>query len=298
MVTGGSGFIGQRVLATLASRGFDAVTVLGRRPGDLTTLPFWRPAWECRSSSLDAGGFTGVDFADATVLHLAAATGKASPADLQRVNVDGTSHLLRAAREGGTRHFVLVSSIAAGYADRRWYPYAESKREAEAAAQAGGVPCTIVRPTMVFGPGSAVQTGLTKLSTLPRPVVFGSGDVATQPVAVDDVATCLVELGVMAGTGEVIEVGGADVMPMNELMSVLRRASGRSAAAMVHLPVAPIRALLGMIEPVLRPVLPLTAGQLAAFVNDSTARPSATLRRILPAPHGVARMVSGSRVAA
>ena len=42
----------------------------------------------------------------------------------------------------------------------------------------------------------------------------------------------------------------------------------------LHFPLGPVRTLLAAIEPALRPVLPVTAGQLAVFVNDSTASPN------------------------
>jgi hypothetical protein len=42
----------------------------------------------------------------------------------------------------------------------------------------------------------------------------------------------------------------------------------------ISLPLAPIRSLLAIIEPMLRPILPVTAGQLALFANNSTASPN------------------------
>jgi hypothetical protein len=54
----------------------------------------------------------------------------------------------------------------------------------------------------------------------------------------------------------------------------------------VHLPLAPIRALLAALEPALRPWLPLTAGQLATFANDGVPAASA-----FAASHAAARSV-------
>ena len=57
-------------------------------------------------------------------------------------------------------------------------------------------------------------------------------------------------------------------------MRAIHRAFCGKEPHFVRLPLGPIRALLALIEPLLRPVLPVTAGQLAMFANDSTASPN------------------------
>ena len=46
----------------------------------------------------------------------------------------------------------------------------------------------------------------------------------------------------------------------------------------LRLPLRPVRGVLGLVEPLLLPLLPLTAGQLASFANDSDAEPSDFMR--------------------
>lgn len=291
VVTGGSGFIGRCLVRQLAAQGWEGVTVLSRNADRVSQGPHWPSGW--RSAAFDAGRHLGeVSWGDATVVHLAAATGRASPAELQRVNVEGTRQVLKKAADGGARHFILVSSIAAGFRDRRWYPYADSKVAAEALVREGPMSCTIVRPTLVFGEGSAVQRGLALLAGLPLPILFGNGGVRTQPVGVDDVAAALIALALEGGSGEVVELGGADVVTLAELYGLLRTAGGQPTRGMLRLPALPIRVLLRAIEPVLRPVLPLTSGQLAAFVNDSVATPTALAARVLRSPAGLATLLA------
>src|SRR5262249_38698926 len=87
-----------------------------------------------------------------TVIHLAAATGKAPIAEHLRANDEGTRVLLEQCRRSGVRHFVFVSTIATKSPDIRHYPYARAKLAAEAAVVSSGLDYTIVRPTIIVGP--------------------------------------------------------------------------------------------------------------------------------------------------
>lgn len=130
------------------------------------------------------------------------------------------------------------------------------------------------------------------LAGLPVPVLFGAGDVLTQPVHVDDVAAFLAGLASSdAATGDLVELGGADRLSMRTLYAKLRAAAGRGPRAPVSLPAALTRWALGTVESLLRPVMPVTAGQLAAFVHDSSAHPHELVARHLAAPRGIEDML-------
>jgi uncharacterized protein YbjT (DUF2867 family) len=118
----------------------------------------------------------------------------------------------------------------------------------------------------------------------------------TQPVHVDDVAGLLSALALRPPVldAPVLEVGGRDRLTMAALFARMRAASGRSPRSPLRVPAAPVRRFLGTIEPVLRSVMPLTAGQLAAFVNDSTASPSDLVAQLMPAPRGIDAMIGGA----
>jgi NADH dehydrogenase len=207
-----------------------------------------------------------------TVLHMAAVTGKERPETFTKVNVEGTRQLVQCAADAGVSRFIFVSSIAAKFPDKRHYPYAHSKLEAEHIVKASGLEWTIVRPTLVFGAGSPVLRGLIKLVKGPVGVLFGSGGVRVQPIDVDDVADLLIRACEQNGFGEqIVEAGGPDTLSFEELLRRIRARVSNRSGRLIHLPVAPLRTLLAVLEPALLPLLPFGAGQLAAFVNDSTA---------------------------
>jgi len=136
---------------------------------------------------------------------------------------------------------------------------------------------------MIFGPGSPIQTSLAKLAKLPLIPMFGSGRTLVQPVDVADVVKLLAGLAREAGgKSDPLEIGGPEVVSIEELISRLRApAASDRPARFLHLPLGLIRAVLAFLEKPLLSVLPLSAGQLASFANDSTAKSNPLVERLV-----------------
>jgi hypothetical protein len=64
----------------------------------------------------------------------------------------------------------------------------------------------------------------------------------------------------------------------------MRAARGLPARRPWAVPLGPVRLLLAAAEPLLGPRLPVTAGQLASFLNDSIAEPHPLAAQLLPDP--------------
>jgi nucleoside-diphosphate-sugar epimerase len=279
VVTGAAGFVGRRLVEFLHARG-DRVVAIDRQPKpDGNSLPVdWIAADLLRPDAYEHA-LRGAS----SVLHLAALTGKAPKDAYFTANVEGTRALLAASERAKVERFVLMSSIAVGFSDRRHYPYAESKILAEEAVQSSPLTTAIVRPTMIFGPGSPIQTSLAKLAKLPLIPVFGNGRTLVQPVDVVDVVKLLAGLARdLSGKSDPIEIGGPEVYSIEELIGRLRAGAARERPArFLHLPLGFIRAVLAFLEKPLLSVLPLSAGQLATFANDGTAKNSPLVDRLV-----------------
>jgi NADH dehydrogenase len=208
----------------------------------------------------------------AAVIHLAAATGKTAPSEYFRINRDGTAALVAEAQRAGVRRFLFTSTIAAKFGNVSRYYYAQSKQQAEKIVAGSGLDWTTIRPTMIFGEGSPVLAGLRRLASLPVVPVFGNGRALVQPVFVDDLSAAIAAiLDDRASYGRTIEIGGPEVLSIEELLLRVRKSAGIPDSRRIHLPANLMAACLGLAEPVLRPLLPVTAGQLASFTNDGTA---------------------------
>lgn len=270
-VTGASGFIGENLIQRQASAADRHIKILTRltpaahasRDGLIEHVVGDLLKPETYQAALD-----GCD----AVVHLAAATGRATPKEYQRVNVEGTRALLQACKTAGVRQFLHVSTIAAGYPNQRYYHYAKTKAQAEALVRESGLDFVVIRPTLVLGEKSPIWKTLVKIAGLPVIPLPEGHLVRVQPVHVDDVVRgieCL--LARDRFEGEVLELGGPRPMPFREFLQLIQSALRGAPGKVINVPLAPIRFGLAAIEPVLRPLMPVTAGQLSVFANDSVA---------------------------
>jgi uncharacterized protein YbjT (DUF2867 family) len=147
---------------------------------------------------------TGVE----TVLHLAT-TRKSDAAQ--------TRTLLAAARTAGVGHVVYISIVGV---DRIPFAYYRDKAECERLVEESGIPFTILRATQFHGFVADVFLATRRLPmmlTLP---------VSDQPIAVEEVARRLVELAEGAPAGRVDDIGGPEILTLDELAAQWQRAHG------------------------------------------------------------------------
>jgi NADH dehydrogenase len=271
-VTGGSGFVGSRLLPAL-ERGGHAATALDRT-GVIPQQSSGAGALQVvRGDLLEPHTYRAALASSTVVLHLAATTGRATKSQHFRVNTHGTEILLHECESAGVRKFLFVSSIAAGFTDRRDYHYAEAKVRAEDAVRRSNIPFAILRPTMILGPGSAVRAGLERLALLPVVPVFGDGRTIVQPLHVDDVVRAIMDVVEQDKfENATYEIGGPELLTIEELLQRIREARRGSRGRVIHIPTGLLRGPLRVAETVgLTGLLPVTAGQLSSFRSPGVA---------------------------
>jgi nucleoside-diphosphate-sugar epimerase len=216
-VTGGSGFVGGRLIERLRAEGLE-VRALAR--SDRSAEAVAQRGAESVRGDLDSvaaieAGAHGCEYA----FHAAAKAEDWGPhEDFVRVNVEGTRNVLTAARSAGVRRFVHVgteAALLAGepliWADARArlrpdspVPYGATKAKAEiavlAASRAGGLETVVIRPRFVWGVGDTTLLPMMAEQTRAgRFAWIGGGRHLTSTTHVDNAVEGLV-LGALRGT--------------------------------------------------------------------------------------------------
>lgn len=269
-ITGATGFIGRNLLERIDPEEYENIYCLGRKENAVIKKLSAHDKFKFIKSDLSAPESYAryLDSSDA-VIHLAGLTGKAGPEEYFRVNSKGTKTLLEQCVRSKVKHFIFVSSIAAGFKNTEGYYYAHSKIDAEKIIEAGGLAYTILRPTMVIGENSPILESLLKLAKAPIVPVFGDGSAKIQPIYIDDLIACVLSIiGNKAVENQTLTAAGPEQITMEEFIRVLHDNSYKKKFRIIHLPVGPIKKALLFLEKKYLAYLPFTAGQLASFTNN------------------------------
>lgn len=170
-VTGASGYLGSQICETLESRGWRTIRLarsLDRSHGQVFSYDLTMPITAQVKEALRS--------ADA-LIHTAYDLSLTSPAEIWRVNVEGTRRLLRAAREAAVGRIIVLSSMSAFEGTTQLYGRAKLDIEA-ITTESGG---SAVRPGLVYGEQAGGMVGaLRKLTIFPIvPVIAGGAGVYT-----------------------------------------------------------------------------------------------------------------------
>lgn len=255
LVTGGSGFIGSRLLKALLDEGAD-VTVADERPcpnpdvrtvqGDLTD-----PA--VREAAVADG--------TEVIVHLAAVTSVLrsmdDPVRTHQVNVEATAGLLELARRRGVGRFVLASTnavtgdvgsqpISEGIPLRPLTPYGSTKAAGEMLlsgySASYGLAGTALRFANVYGPGMAHKDSfvprLMRAAAEDRGVqIYGDGAQLRDYVHVDDIVQAIL-LALRTGHTGPLVIGSGRSESVNDLVTAARSVTGASLPV-EHVPAKP-----------------------------------------------------------
>lgn len=255
-MTGSSGFIGSALTSALAKVGHRVRTASRKRtaiadePGvewvelpDLEHKVDWAPL---------VGGMD-------IVIHLAAIAHRShiDSGQYTRANRVATASLAHACAEHGIKRIIFMSSIgaqagsAADYVvsetDEPWpiTAYDRAKLAAEEEIRRSGVPFSILRPVIVYGPGAKANIAmLMRIAALPLPLPFGAFKNRRSLLSIDNlvqaVMLCLDNPGTV---GRTFIVCDREPISLADMLATLRRAAGRSPN-LVPVPPLLVRALV------------------------------------------------------
>ena len=242
-VTGGSGFIGRRLIERLLGEGH-SVRALAR--SDSAARAVGEQGAEAVRGELEdqaamRAGAEGCEFA----VHAAATLGDwGKPEEFERGNVIGTENALRACADAGVRRFVHVGTEAALMAGRPLVQvdetaplrpdspalYSATKARAEQAVRAAnreGFETVVIRPRFVWGTGdTTLLPSIVELVKSGRFAWIGGGRHLTSTTHVENTVEGLV-LGAQRGRpGEVYFVTDGDPVVFREFVTELLDTQG------------------------------------------------------------------------
>jgi nucleoside-diphosphate-sugar epimerase len=261
LVTGAAGFIGARTSELLIK---DGHTVSGIDNLNEAYDPRMKDYRLQRLQSMDGFTFHKLDISDKSIIdhftgqkfdgiiNLAARAGVRASVDNPWVfvesNVTGTLNMLEICRQTGTPKFI-VASTSSIYGSNPPYPtpetassseplqpYAASKKGAEAMCHAYhhlyGIDVSVVRYFTVYGPAGRPDLALFRFVqwiTEGRPVlVNGDGEQSRGFTYIDDIARGTI-LALKPLGYEVINLGGHEVITINNLITLIEDVVGKQA---------------------------------------------------------------------
>jgi len=260
LVTGGTGFVGPKVVHALRAED-KAVRALVRDPSSSSARTL--SAWGCelvRGDVTDPESLRrATEGVDAIVHLIALIAGK--PEEFERVMSQGTRELVAVAKEVGVSRFVLMSALGTTEESKDLVPYYRSKWDMEQTIKGSGIEHVIFRPSFVFGKdGGVLPIFMRQVRYSPVTPVAGSGTRRLQPIWVDDVAAFFARsLSTEDAANKTFDLGGPDQVTWNELYDRLRRILGKRRATL-HVPMGVMRAGATLAEKLPRP--PVTRDQL------------------------------------
>lgn len=276
LVAGGTGFVGGGIVRELARRGEkvavftrDAGRARGRFPGleieyregDVRDPESLRPAVQGAEVVIGC-----VQFPNSPM------ESRRRGYTFEEIDAAGTERLVQASKEAGVKRYIYLSG--AGAAPDAKYHWHRAKWRAETAVRESGIPYVIFRPSWLFGPEDvALNRFLGMARFLPFVPIIGDGNrQRLQPVFIDDVGRAVAEaLDSPAADNQVFEIGGPEVLSMNEIVRTALEVSGRRRP-LLSFP----KGLMKLLATFLRvlPGPPLTPDAVEFVTMDALADPA------------------------
>jgi uncharacterized protein YbjT (DUF2867 family) len=247
-VIGGSGFIGRHLAARLARQGLQL--------GIATRQPDWRlrALQVLPGVSLDRVDLADVDALarwlegrDAVVSMAGILHGSARA--FHAVHAELPARIVDACHRAGVGRIVHVSALGAA-ADAPSH-YQQSKAAGEDAIRAGGLCWTILRPSVVFGPGDNFLNLFAALCRRLPVIPLAGAEAQFQPVWVEDVARATeTVLPLRTACGRTLDLAGPNRYTLAELVRLTGRMTGHPR------PILPLPSVAGLLQATLFECLP------------------------------------------
>ena len=222
LITGGTGFIGSRVILRLVQSNIPLKVLLHPRK-NITKLPHSLTLNAVVSSLKDRRSLRAVLSGVTTILHFASAENEKPIPNFADMDVEGSETLIKAAEDAKVKNMFYISRIGADVNSS--YPLFRAKAFTEQTLQRSTLNYTILRVTDVFGAGDHLTRELANyISAAPGFIPLPeSGESVLQPLWIEDlVSIILLIIEDSAFRNKLIEIGGGEYLTLKEILKLIR----------------------------------------------------------------------------
>ena len=235
-LTGAAGLIGQNLIPRLKARGYSNIVAIDKHRSNLATLRQLHSDIAVIEADLATDDGWQGELAGCDILLVAhAQIGGLDPAVFERNNVTATRRLVEAAKRAEIGYVVHLSSSVVESAASDWYT--ESKAAQERVVTESGIPCVVLRPTLMFGWFDRKHVGwlarfMQRVPVFPVP---GDGRYLRQPLYAGDFCDILISCIERGPQSAAYNISGQEKIAFIDLMRLVKNASG-ARAAIVRIP--------------------------------------------------------------
>jgi nucleoside-diphosphate-sugar epimerase len=226
VLPGGAGLVGQNLVARLKAKGYSNIVVLDKHRANLAVLKQVQREITVEYADLAELGdwqrhFVGAD----VVVMLQAQIGGNEYQDFVRNNIDSTRLVLDVIKANNVPYLVHISSsVVESVADDF---YSNTKKDQEKMVLESGVPCPVLRPTLMFGWFDRKHLGwlsrfMKKVPIFPIP---GHGRYMRQPLYVGDFANIIISCIELRIRDGIYNISGHEKIDYIDIIREIKKAT-------------------------------------------------------------------------
>lgn len=244
ILPGGAGLVGQNLVARLKAKGYTNIVVLDKHRKNIEVLKSVQPDITVEYADLAERGQWERHFAGAdVVVMLQAQIGGNDYQEFVRNNVDSTRLILEAIKTNNIPRLVHISSsVVESVADDF---YTQTKKDQERIVLESGIPCPVLRPTLMFGWFDRKHLGwlsrfMKKVPVFPIP---GHGRYMRQPLYAGDFCNVIIDCIENRTHNGIYNISGHEKVDYIDIIREIKKAT-HANTAIIKIPYALFYALI------------------------------------------------------